>query len=68
MGDSSVAITYDLYGHLMPGSQAEAAALLDAYLETQRKAQEERARAAGADFTGAQTGAHLATESEKPHE
>jgi hypothetical protein len=24
--------TYDLYGHLMPGNEDEAAALLDAYL------------------------------------
>jgi hypothetical protein len=28
-----VAITLDRYGHLMPGSEAEAAGLLDAYLE-----------------------------------
>jgi integrase len=33
MGHSSVTVTYDLYGHLMPGSEAEAAGLLDAYLE-----------------------------------
>jgi integrase len=33
MGHSSVMITYDLYGHLMPGNEDEAAALLDAYLE-----------------------------------
>jgi hypothetical protein len=26
-------ITYDRYGHLMPGNEDEAAALLDAYLE-----------------------------------
>ena len=32
MGHSSVAITFDRYGHLMPGSEAEAAGLLDAYL------------------------------------
>ena len=32
MGHSSVTITFDRYGHLMPGSEAEAAALLDAYL------------------------------------
>lgn len=32
MGHSSVTITYDRYGHLMPGSEDEAAALLDAYL------------------------------------
>jgi len=32
MGHSSVAITLDRYGHLMPGNEAEAAVLLDAYL------------------------------------
>lgn len=32
MGHSSVTITFDGYGHLMPGNEAEAAALLDAYL------------------------------------
>ena len=33
MGHSSVPITLDRYGHLMPGSEAEAAGLLDACLE-----------------------------------
>jgi integrase len=33
MGHSSVTITYDRYGHLMPGNEDEEAALLDAYLE-----------------------------------
>jgi integrase len=32
MGHANIGITLDLYGHLMPGSQAEAATLLDAYL------------------------------------
>ena len=32
MGHSSVTITYDRYGHLMPGSENEAAELLDGYL------------------------------------
>jgi len=32
MGHASVTITYDRYGHLMPGNEDEAAALLDAYL------------------------------------
>jgi integrase len=32
MGHASVTITYDRYGHLMPGNETEAAALLDAYL------------------------------------
>jgi integrase len=33
MGHSSIAVTFDLYGHLFPGNESEAAALLDAYLE-----------------------------------
>jgi integrase len=33
MGHASVTITYDRYGHLMPGNETEAAALLDSYLE-----------------------------------
>ena len=32
MGHSSIKVTFDLYGHLFPGSEAEAAGLLDAYL------------------------------------
>jgi integrase len=33
MGHASIAITLDRYGHLMPGNEAEAAGLLDAYLK-----------------------------------
>jgi len=33
MGHSSIKVTFDLYGHLMPGNEQEAAALVDAYLE-----------------------------------
>jgi integrase len=33
MGHSSITITLDRYGHLMPGNETEAAGLLDAYLE-----------------------------------
>jgi integrase len=32
MGHASVTITYDRYGHLMPGNEDEAATLLDSYL------------------------------------
>jgi integrase len=32
MGHSSITITLDRYGHLMPGSEEQAAELLDAYL------------------------------------
>jgi integrase len=33
MRHANIAITLDRYGHLMPGNEAEAAGLLDAYLE-----------------------------------
>ena len=33
MGHATISITLDRYGHLMPGNEAEAAGLLDAYLE-----------------------------------
>jgi len=33
MGHSSVSITLDRYGHMMPGNEADAAMLLDIYLE-----------------------------------
>lgn len=32
MGHASIETTYDLYGKLMPGPEAEASALVDAYL------------------------------------
>lgn len=38
LGHSSIAITLDRYGHLMPGSEADAAARLDAYLASERVA------------------------------
>jgi integrase len=44
MGHANISITLDLYGHLMPGSEEEAASLLDAYLEAERTRAEERAR------------------------
>ena len=34
MGHSSIKVTFDLYGHLMPGTEAEAAALLDDFLDS----------------------------------
>jgi integrase len=33
MGHAKVGTTMDLYGHLMPGNESEAAALLDSYLD-----------------------------------
>jgi integrase len=48
MGHATISITLDRYGHLMPGSEDEAAGLLDAYLDAQRERAAEMARAAGA--------------------
>jgi integrase len=43
LGHSSVSITYDRYGHLMPGNEGEAAELLDTYL-TRETASNARSR------------------------
>jgi hypothetical protein len=67
MGHTTISITMDLYGHLMPGSEAEAATLLDQYVTAQREAADERARGAGGELTGAQTGVQLGHKAEKPH-
>jgi integrase len=48
MGHATIAITFDLYGHMLPGAHDEAAGLLDAFL----------ARAATSD--GDPTAAHPA--------
>jgi integrase len=32
MGHSNISITLDIYGHLMPGNEGEAAGMVDAYL------------------------------------
>jgi integrase len=60
MGHANISITLDLYGHLFPGNEDEAAALLDAFLEradTQaRLAQIEPVE----QETGANTGASMA--------
>lgn len=37
MGHASISITLDRYGHLMPGSAAEDARLLDTYLAAEQK-------------------------------
>ena len=34
LGHASITMTLDLYGHLMPGGEAEAAGLVDRYLES----------------------------------
>ena len=46
MGHANISITLDRYGHLVPGSEEEAASLLDSYLATQRERAEEQSRAA----------------------
>ena len=33
MGHATVTITFDRYGHLMPGNELEAARMLDEYLD-----------------------------------
>jgi integrase len=35
MGHSSITVTFDLYGHLMPGAEVQDAALMDAFLDSQ---------------------------------
>lgn len=56
MGHANIGVTYDLYGHLMPGSEEAAAGLLDSYL----------ARAAGGDTT-IRTAANSAAETQVAH-
>ena len=46
MGHVKIGITLDRYGHLMPGSEEEAAGLMDAYLQAQMKRTEDQARGA----------------------
>jgi hypothetical protein len=66
MGHATISITLDLYGHLMPGSEAEAAALLDEYVAAQRESAADAARSADGTGTGAFTGAQLAHSATKP--
>jgi hypothetical protein len=42
MGHSSITITLDRYGHLMPGNEDGAAGLLDAYLAAEEGEGDER--------------------------
>jgi hypothetical protein len=41
MGHASITVTFDLYGHLMPGSEAEGVVLLDSYLDRCSKGPDE---------------------------
>ena len=68
MGHANIKITIDRYGHLMPGSEEEAAGLLDAYLAAQREQAEEAARSAEPVPTGAQTGAQPVVDALEPHQ
>jgi integrase len=52
LGHASVTITYDRYGHLMPGSEDEAVKLVDDYIER---------------ATGAQTGAQATGTAQLSH-
>ena len=51
----------------MPGSEEEAAGLLDSYLTAERKRAEEKAGKAGDELTGAQSGAQQAEIAANPH-
>jgi hypothetical protein len=53
IGHASITITLDSYGHLMPGSETEAAGKLDSYLAAQRECAESAARMAGGVLAGA---------------
>jgi integrase len=55
MGHASITVTFDLYGHLMPGAEAEAAELLDAYLT---RGDSDARKAAPIGTAGAHAGAH----------
>jgi hypothetical protein len=70
MGHANISTTIDRYGHLLPGGEAEAADLLDGYLQAQLRAAEERAREAdpvhGDGLTGEQTGEQIEGAAEKP--
>ena len=68
MGHANIKITLDLYGHLFPGNEGEAAALLDTYLDAQLSRAADAARSAGAELTGAHTGAQVARSPDKAHE
>ena len=52
MGHANISITLDRYGHLMPGSEEEAAGLVDAYLTAQQERAEEQARGVAGEPTG----------------
>lgn len=66
MGHANISITLDRYGHLMPGSEDEAAGLLDAYLTAELAASADVARAVGDGLTGELSGEQVANEVTEP--
>ena len=50
------------YGHLLPGSEEEAAGLLDTYLDAEQQRAEEAARGAGGVQNECRTGEPVGTE------
>jgi hypothetical protein len=60
VGHAAITVTLDTYGHLMPGSEAEAAALAESYIAAQQERAEDAARASGSvhddGVTGPRTG------------
>jgi integrase len=49
MGHANISVTLDRYGHLLPGAEDEAAALLDRYLQQAREEAAREVGSAGAD-------------------
>jgi integrase len=66
MGHANISITLDRYGHLMPGSEDEAAGLLDAYLSAELAEADDAARGAGGRPTGELSGEQVANEPAQP--
>lgn len=60
MGHSKISVTFDVYGKLMPGAEAQGAEILDAYLTAQHEAAEEAVRGVGGELTGEPTGERAA--------
>jgi hypothetical protein len=54
MGHSSIQITFDKYGGLLPGSEEEAAERLDAYFAAPLEHAAVQTRRATGEFTGEQ--------------
>jgi|GEM_PF-2152753 hypothetical protein len=67
MGHANIRITFDLYGHLFPCSEAEAAGLLDCYMQAQLEAAAVAAQDVGSEPTGASTGARVAGRAQEAH-